>query len=139
MTVKYVYSNVDPDCLLLSYIKKEDIISERIDLSPERECLQVSAKKINMGKIFKPHKHNALERNTDQTNESWMFLEGSVRANFYDLDDTLILQEVFKSGDCVVVFNAGHGFDVLEDNTILYEFKNGPYYGQIADKTFIEG
>ena len=37
-----------------------------------------------------------------------------------------------------MVFSAGHGFEVIEDNTILYEVKNGPYYGQIKDKTFID-
>ena len=42
------------------------------------------------------------------------------------------------AGDCVVVFKAGHEFTVLEDNTIIYEFKNGPYYGVEADKTFIK-
>ena len=41
------------------------------------------------------------------------------------------------AGDCVVVFKAGHGFEVLEDNTILYEFKNGPYFGVEIDKTYI--
>jgi hypothetical protein len=26
--------------------------------------------------------------------------------------------------------------EVVEDNTILYEVKNGPYYGQQKDKTY---
>ena len=53
------------------------------------------------------------------------------------IDDKIILRTEMSAGDCVVVFKAGHSFEVLEDNTIIYEFKNGPYYGVKADKTFI--
>ena len=57
---------------------------------------------------------------------------------FYDLDNSLALEVVLGAGDCAVVYNAGHGFEVLEEDTILYEFKTGPYYGAEADKTHIE-
>ena len=42
-----------------------------------------------------------------------------------------------KKGDMAIVYKAGHSFNVLEDNTVLYEFKNGPYYGKLKDKTMI--
>ena len=42
-----------------------------------------------------------------------------------------------SSGDCIVSMSAGHSFEVLEDDTLLYEFKNGPYYGTEKDKEFI--
>jgi dTDP-4-dehydrorhamnose 3,5-epimerase-like enzyme len=86
---------------------------------------------------FKPHKHKELIRETNRTQEAWVILSGKIRAKFYDLDDSLILETVLMEGDCAIVFRAGHGFEVLEDNTILYEFKTGPYYGVEADKTFI--
>ena len=50
-----------------------------------------------------------------------------------------VLKTILNEGDCAVVFHAGHGFSVLEEGTILYEVKNGPYYGQLKDKSFIEG
>ncbi len=133
-----IFSKIKKDCLLLSIIKSNEVSNERTDLSPENEILQVSTKKLTKGKVFQAHKHNKIKRTTQTTQEAWVFLSGSVRAYFYDLDDTLILDIKLSAGDCVVVFNAGHGFEVLEEDTIIYEFKNGPYYGIEIDKTFIK-
>ena len=131
------YSKKEPDVLLLSISRKEDVSSKRKDLSPESEFLQCSSKLLSKGTSFKPHKHNTLHRETTKTQEAWVFLSGSVMAKFYDVDDSLYLETKLSEGDCAVVFNAGHSFEVLEDNTIIYEFKTGPYYGVEADKTFI--
>mgnify|MGYP003674626035 CR=1 FL=1 len=133
-----VYSKVNKDTLLLTLIRIKDVTDSRIDLSPVEELLQVSVKKLPKDTSFKPHKHNKLVRVTDTTQEAWVFLSGKVLAKFYDLDDSLILETEMKVGDCVVVFQAGHSFEVLEQDTIIYEFKNGPYYGIEADKTFIK-
>ena len=54
------------------------------------------------------------------------------------MDNSLIVETVLSAGDCVVVFKAGHAFEVLEDDTILYEFKTGPYYGVEKDKEIID-
>lgn len=132
-----IYSKVNKDILLLTLIRKDNITNDRIDLSPEEETLQVAVKSLKKGTSFKPHKHNKIHRVTDVTQESWVFLSGRVKAQFYDIDDKIILETEMSAGDCVVVFKAGHSFKVLEDNTIIYEFKNGPYYGVEADKTFI--
>ena len=132
-----IYSKVNKDILLLTLIRKDNITNDRIDLSPEEETLQVAVKSLKKGTSFKPHKHNKIRRVTDVTQESWVFLSGRVKAQFYDIDDKIILETEMFAGDCVVVLKAGHSFKVLEDNTIIYEFKNGPYYGVEADKTFI--
>ena len=132
-----IYSKVNKDILLLTLIRKDNITNDRIDLSPEEETLQVAVKSLKKRTSFKPHKHNKIRRVTDVTQESWVFLSGRVKAQFYDIDDKIILETEMSAGDCVVVFKAGHSFKVLEDNTIIYEFKNGPYYGVEADKTFI--
>ena len=136
--MKKIYSKVKEDCLLLTLNRKEDISTSRTDLSPANEYLQCATKNLTKGMKFKPHRHNELIRKTDITQEAWVFLSGKVRAKFYDLDESLILDTELGAGDCAIVFKAGHGFEVLEDNTIIYEFKTGPYFGQEADKSFIE-
>ena len=67
-----------------------------------------------------------------------MFLSGRVAARFWDTDDTLIYETELAAGDAAVVFRGGHSFEVLEEDTILYEFKTGPYYGVEKDKTYIQ-
>jgi len=136
--MKRYYSNIDKNCLLFVINKKEEITKNRNDLSPDEEYLQCATKLLSAGDSFKPHRHNTLERKTDKTQEAWVFLSGKVKAKFYDIDDSLFLETELCGGDCAVVFNAGHGFEVIDDDTILYEFKTGPYYGMTADKTHIE-
>ena len=103
--------------------KERDQASTCKDNLPDEEFLQISGRKIKNGTKMKPHKHIPIERKTDITQEAWVFLSGRVRAKFYDLDDSLILDTELGAGDCAIVFKAGHGFEVLEDNTIIYEFK----------------
>ena len=136
MTEK-VYSKVEPDTLLLSVHRYGDISEARTDICPDEEYLQVSTKRLTKGTTFTPHRHNVLERNIDNTHEAWIILNGSVGAKFWDLDDTLVYETTLTTGDCAVAYRAGHGFTVLEDDTVLYEVKNGPYYGHTKDKTFI--
>lgn len=132
--MKSFFSKIDQNVLLYVVNEYESINQKRRDLSPESECLQASCKRLKKEDSFKPHKHLPLERKTTQTQEAWVVLDGKIHAKFYDLDDTLYSDHILKSGDCVVAFNAGHCFEVLEDNTVLYEFKNGPYYGIVKDK-----
>ena len=136
--MKKIYSKVKEDCLLLTLNRRDEINTSRADLSPDEEYLQCATKTLTKGMKFKPHKHNRLVRKTDRTQEAWVFLSGKVRAKFYDLDDSLILDTELGAGDCVIVFRAGHGFEVLEDNTVIYEFKTGPYFGVELDKTLID-
>jgi len=134
-----IYSKIDKSLLLLAINRGDEICSERIDLCPEEQLLQISTKALTKNTSFRPHKHNRLVRTTNTTNEAWIILKGSIEAKFWDIDDQLILKTILNEGDCAVVFSAGHGFSVLEEGTILYEIKNGPYYGQLKDKSFIEG
>jgi hypothetical protein len=131
-----IYSKVNPEVLLLSVNRNEEINDNRTDVCPEDKFLQISTKKIAKATKFKPHKHNILQRNIDNTHECWIILSGCIKATFYDLNNEQIYETLLKNGDCAVVYNAGHSFEVLEDNTKLYEVKNGPYYGQSKDKTF---
>jgi hypothetical protein len=71
------------------------------------------------------------------TQEAWVILDGKVEGTFYDLDDSLLCSLEISDGDCVVIYRGGHSLKILDDDTILYEFKNGPYYGVKKDKTYI--
>jgi hypothetical protein len=131
-----IYSKINNE-LMLIINKKSDITEDRTDLCPNDQFLQISTKKLNKPTSFKAHKHLTLTRSTDITQEAWIVLEGKIRAFFYDIDDTLLYETDLIAGDCAVVFKAGHSFEVIYDNTILYEVKNGPYFGQQMDKVFI--
>lgn len=136
---KQIYSKVDDTILLASVLDKEFLSEYRADMCPPEEFLQVSGRYLNAGTFVPPHKHTKIDRTTDLTQEAWVVLQGSVRAKIYDIDDIFIEEINISSGSCVVFFRGGHSLEVLEDDTIFYEFKNGPYYGSKIDKQQIAG
>ena len=134
-----VYSKVEPQVLLAIINRKQDCLEKRKDLCPPEECLQVSVKNLNPDNKFKPHRHNVLERTTHSTQEAWVVISGQINAKVWDINDEIAYQSVINPGDCLVALRGGHCFEVLENNTVLYEFKNGPYHGIDKDKTDIRG
>jgi hypothetical protein len=136
--MRKIYSKVEPDKLLCVLVKSSDMSEKRLDMTSDSEVLQAAAKSLQKGLIVAPHKHKRVRRETDITQEAWVFLTGSVKAAFYDLDDTKSLEVILEAGDCAVMLNGGHAFEVLEDNTLFYEFKTGPYMGYENDKESIQ-
>ena len=62
----------------------------------------------------------------------------SVQCIFYDLDDTVIDEVVLFPGDASFTLEGGHNYLILEDDTLIYEYKTGPYKGQENDKRFLD-
>lgn len=132
-----IYSKVEPGVLLHLYNRKDDVHLVRQNLSPSEEYLQVACFTMPKGKTFKPHKHIKQIKTTDIAQESWIVVQGTVRVFYYDLDDSIIKEVDLEPGDCTITFRGGHNYLALEDDTIIYEHKTGPYLGQELDKEFI--
>ena len=128
----------DGSTLLHKIFRKEDFVESRTDISPEEEYLQLSSLRMNKGKTFKPHKHIVHEKLTDIAQESWVVVRGKVKAILYDLDDQIIREVVLSQGDVSITYRGGHNYLILEDDTLVYGYKTGPYLGQELDKTFID-
>ena len=133
-----IYSITNPNILLHLIVKKEDISNQRMHLCPESEYLHLSCGKHKTGQAVRPHKHLEQARQTNITQESWIVTQGAIRGYYYDLDDSLIKVVSLKSGDASLTFRGGHKYDCLEEDTIVYEHKTGPYLGQLKDKEFID-
>ena len=135
--MKKIYSKIEKDKLLHIILRKEDVSSERINVVEDEEYLQLAAMRLQEGKTFKPHKHVYCEKTTTIAQESWVVIEGKVKAILYDIDDNIISEEILNAGDCSITLYGGHTYEILEDNTLVYEYKTGPYLGIEADKAFI--
>tara|TARA_Y100001963_G_scaffold124340_1_gene175079 strand:- start:179 stop:586 length:408 start_codon:yes stop_codon:yes gene_type:complete len=135
--MKKIYSKVKPDTLL-HIINRVDEIEGRTDIAPENEFIQLATLKMENGKTFRPHKHIWKPGEKEViAQESWVVIKGSVEVIMYDLDDTIIDTPILYPGDCSMTFQGGHTYTILEDDTIVYEYKTGPYKGQENDKVFI--
>lgn len=132
-----IYSKTQPGTLL-HIVYRLDEINGRTNISPDKEFLQLASMKMQKGQTFKAHKHIFVEKVTNIAQESWLVIKGSVKCIFYDLDDTIIAEPILLPGDCSMTFRGGHNYLILEDGTIVYEYKTGPYLGQEMDKKFLE-
>ena len=133
-----IYSKINPDILLHIINRKIDITSQRRDLIPENEHLQVACFSENKDKQLKSHRHIEQVRTTGTTQESWIVIEGSIRIRLYDLDDTIIKEDILNRGDCLITLRGGHDYTVLEQETTIYEYKTGPYPGKGKDNVSID-
>ena len=132
------YSKIEPNKLLHVVVRKEDLKPGRKDIIPEEHFIQCSHLNMEKGKTFRPHKHIFKNRTRDViAQESWIVIQGKVKCIFYDLDDTILVDPILNPGDASFTLEGGHNYEILEDNTLVYEYKTGPYEGQALDKTFI--
>ena len=133
-----IFSKVDPEKLLHIIVRKSDSIKGRVEVVPENNFIQCALLNLDKGKTFKPHKHIWKERTRDIiAQESWIVIAGSVKCIFYDIDDKIVLEPILYPGDASFTLEGGHTYVILEDDTLVYEYKTGPYEGQKLDKTFI--
>ena len=134
-----IYSKINPDKLLHIIVRKNDMKPGREDIVDVDNFIQCSMLNMNSGKTFKPHRHIWKERTRNViAQESWIVIQGSVKCIFYDLDDNIIAEPILYPGDASFTLEGGHNYLILEDDTLVYEYKTGPYEGQSMDKTFIE-
>jgi len=133
-----IYSKQRPN-KLLHLVHRLDEIQARTDVADEDKFLQLATLRMSKGKTFKPHQHIWKPSPTQEViaQESWVVIKGSVEVSFYDTNGELLEKAVINAGDCSMTFEGGHTYLILEDDTVVYEYKTGPYQGQEKDKVFI--
>ena len=132
-----IYSKIDNR--LLHIVNRLEDITGRNDIIPSNNFIQCATLKMEKGKTFDPHKHITKNRHYPEqiAQESWVVIKGSVKCILYDLDYTIIAEPILKQGDASFTLYGGHTYKILEEDTIVYEYKTGPYEGQQLDKEFI--
>lgn len=132
-----IYSEVDGR--LLHIVNRIHEFQGRKEVVPENNFLQCATLRMKKGKTFPPHKHIVKDRHYPEqiAQESWVVVRGSVKCKLYDLDNTIIAEPILKPGDASFTLYGGHTYEILEDDTLVYEYKTGPYEGQKLDKEFI--
>lgn len=136
--MKRIYSQVNPGKLLHLVHRFEDI-QDRTEVAPEDQFLQLATLRMQQGRTFRPHQHiwKPSPRLQCIAQESWVVIQGSVRVFFYDTDGVLLDTVEIGRGDSSMTFEGGHTYEILQNDTVVYEYKTGPYQGQALDKTFL--
>ncbi len=133
-----IYSRHEPGTLLHMVFRKAEMTAGRCDLVPAEQFLQCSALNLKQGQTFQAHQH-VWKPGPQQViaQESWVVIAGAVRCMFYDLDGQLLEEHKLLPGDASFTLQGGHNYEALMPDTLVYEYKTGPYTGQQQDKVFI--
>lgn len=135
-----IYSRIQPE-LLIHIINRLDDIGKRTDIIPENNFLQCASMVLQRDEIFPAHYHIKKERHYEEqiAQESWVVIRGKVKCVMYDIDNhTVLATPILEAGDASYTLYGGHTYEILEEDTIVYEYKTGPYEGQKMDKRFIK-
>lgn len=134
-----IYSRAINNLLLHKVIFFSDSPVEkfnRINLSEDEEFIQVAYIEMNNNHTFEPHQHifKDSKSKTVIAQESWVIIKGKVKVNYYDIDGQHLGAFILNAGDITITFRGGHNYTALEQDTIVYEIKTGPYDGVDSDK-----
>ena len=107
----------------------------RVNLCPDEAFLQLGIIKAGP-REYAPHIHldHPTPRPTIRAQESWVVIRGKVEVTLYDRDNTVQAVRILGHGDVTLTLYGGHGYRILEEDSLIYEFKSGPYQGVLVDK-----
>lgn len=133
-----IKSAIKSNVILSSYFNSSEVNYERMSMTNNDDLLQVGVTKFSQNFGVKAHKHLPVDRrNLQITQELWILIKGAVTVEIYDVDDSLVKILEMNSGDMLLYKNGGHSFITKSVECILYEVKNGPYFGPGQDKQYI--
>ena len=113
----------------LAYVIRTELQPEQTTfLTPDSFNFQLGYVVYPAHGEVKPHLHKKLERQVTGTSELIIVKTGLCEIDFYNNERELIATRELRSGDMVLTVDGGHGFRMQED-TVLFEVKQGPYFG----------
>jgi len=131
--IQRIYNNEE----LMAIIIRDSHDNEGIEfLTPDDFSQQLAYMHHPSGHTIIPHFHNLVSRTVHYTQEVLVIKSGKLRVDFYNTNRICINQVVLQSGDIILLCSGGHGFEVLEEVSMV-EIKQGPYVGE-NDKTRFE-
>lgn len=126
---------------LLHIINRFEDINGRNELIPSNNFLQVATIKASKNQEFNSHYHIWKENTFDQNiaQECWVVLKGEVEITYYDVNEEYLDKEILREGDSSITLAGGHGYKILQDDTVIIESKSGPYLNRDLDKKYFKG
>ena len=123
---------------LLAFVLKNGEYPEGLKFyNRDEDFIQVGTWNYNKGQKVKAHIHCFLNRLSKRTQEMVYLKSGKMKSNIYDEKGDLLTSIILNAGDIIVYLAGGHDFEILENNTQIFEVKNGPYLGTEKDKKII--
>lgn len=104
----------------------------------DKDFIQVGTWHYQKGMKLKAHRHKIYPRIALRTQEVVYVKSGEIKVFVYNDKEKLKKKIKLTKGDIMIFLNGGHSFEILENNTQVFEVKNGPYLGVEKDKKIIK-
>jgi hypothetical protein len=97
--------------------------------------MQVGIMHADKTDSYKNHIHKVRNHQyTSISMEYHIIIRGKVRLSLFNDDKTLIKKIILKPNMFSLLVHGGHGYEVLEDDTVMVECKLGNFEGVESDK-----
>ena len=106
-------------------------------LTDEDDYIQVGIWNYKKDLTLPAHYHNEFSREALKTNAVVYVVKGDIDCNLFTEEGKHIKSVNIKEQELIVLFNAAHEYKINEDS-IIVETKNGPYFGPEKDRVRIE-
>lgn len=123
---------------LATILSKNEIHDGLNFYSEDDDGLQVGTWRYKKHKRLADHKHKRIEKKTLRTQELIYVIQGALMAFIYTERAELMKTVVLQAGDILICWAGGHGYEIMQDDTIVLEVKNGPFLGADIDKEILE-
>lgn len=106
-------------------------------LTEDENYIQLGIWNYKKDTILPAHYHTEFSRESFKTNEVVYVVKGNIECNLYTENGDLIKKVTINEQELIVQFNGAHEYIINEDSLII-ETKNGPYFGPDIDRVRIE-
>ena len=121
---------------ILSIVCKEEDWVEGLNfITPDELFVQVGLWWYQKGTKLASHIHKDFDRVASRTQEMTYVKKGAMRVLLFDENQNYLEDFILTEGDLAVFAYGGHGYEILDDNTMVIESKNGPFVDVETDKT----
>lgn len=125
---------IDKETILAIIVRSKDWQDGLNFVTSESDYVQAGFWNYKKGQKLSAHIHLDSPRQAEKTQEIIFVKQGRLRADIYTLEEKFFQSVELHSGDTAVFLNGGHGYEILENNTMVLEVKNGPYTGPEKDR-----
>lgn len=134
MKIHSVYSKAKAGQLLACTANALECTAGRVDVTPPEQYLQACVLPLGGEGKVRAHIHAPREvvpaPGEMMTQEGWIVLRGRIRVRLYDVDKVFLQELELAAGQLIVTFHGGHSMASAAQDTLVVEFKNGPYLGR---------
>lgn len=103
-------------------------------VTPDETFIQVGSWRYEAGRQLAAHVHKDYPRVATKTQEVVFVKQGKMKATLYNQAREAVHDVILEAGDLLVITEAGHGYEILSDDTQILEAKNGPFVSVEVDK-----